>query len=292
MKAKLYTLGVIFLLSTSLAAQTGGTCGTNATWSFADSTLTISGTGALSNYYYPNKVPWDSLKNRIAVVNICEGITSFANVTFSEYNSLRSFTLPSTVTTVESALLRSCASLTSIIVDPNNAVYDSRENCNAIIETAINKLVVGCKNSVIPTTVVSIGNSAFYRCFGLTNITIPNGVTSIGSTAFLDCTSLNAITIPNSVTTIGEQAFVNCSLITTIDIPNSVTSLGKKAFYHCSALTSATISDNITTIEANTFLECINLTSVTLGNNLAPPPATTTVCPPATSAPSFLGTFS
>ena len=104
---------------------------------------------------------------------------------------------------------------------------------------------------VIPESVVhegttysvnSIGNSAFYGCFGLTSVTIPNSVTSIGDYAF-SYSGLTSVTIPNSVTSIGNYAFDYCSGLTSVTIPNSVTSIGKYAFRNCSVLTSVHISD-------------------------------------------------
>ena len=91
--------------------------------------------------------------------------------------------------------------------ESGNAVYDSRDNCNAIIETVTNTLVVGCKNAIIPNSVTSIGYGAFHNCRGLTSITIGNSVTSIGNNAFCYCSDLTSVTIPNSVTSIGNDAF-------------------------------------------------------------------------------------
>ena len=111
-----------------------------------------------------------------------------------------------------------CNNLTSISVDKNNPMYDSRDNCNAIIETKTNTLIAGCKNTVIPNSVISIGDYAFWGCDNLASITIPNSVTSIGNSAFCYCDNLASITIPNSVTSIGASAFFGCDNLKTIYI--------------------------------------------------------------------------
>ena len=103
-----------------------------------------------------------------------------------------------------------CSSLTSIKVDKENKYYDSRNNCNAIIATESNTLVIGCKNTTIPASVTRLGDYAFADCSGLTSITIPQGVTSIGYYTFSGCSGLTSITIPKSVTSIGDYAFAGC----------------------------------------------------------------------------------
>jgi len=115
---------------------------------------------------------------------------------------------------------------------------------------------------IIPNSVTSIGNGAFFKCSGLTSVTIPNSVTSIGDDAFAYCTGLTSVTIPNSVTTIGDYAFCGCGGLTSITIPNSVTSIGDRAFFGCSGLTSVTIGNSVTTIGEYAFWDCQNLTSV------------------------------
>ncbi|MBR6338909.1 MAG: leucine-rich repeat protein, partial [Alloprevotella sp.] len=122
----------------------------------------------------------------------------------------------SSVTSIGSFAFLGCTGLTSIKVAAGNTKYDSRDNCQAIIETASNTLIAGCMNSTIPNSVTSIGDNAFYGCTGLTSINIPNSVTSIGSSAFEGCASLTSITIPNSVTKINYRAFSGCTGLTDI----------------------------------------------------------------------------
>ena len=139
-------------------------------------------------------------------VTIPDGVTSIGNGAFYDC-ALTSITIPNSVTSIGNTAFNSCKNLTSITVANRNTVYDSRNNCNAIIQTSSNTLVVGCKSTIIPNSVRSIGNSAFSRCFSLSSVVIPDSVTSIGSYAFYSCLSLTSVTIPNSVTSIGEYAF-------------------------------------------------------------------------------------
>ena len=173
-------------------------------------------------------------------VTIPNSVTSIDDWAFAECSALTSLTIPNSVTFIGNGAFSDCKSLTTIVVDSDNPIYDSRDNCNAIIETASNSLIAGCKTTVIPNSVTSIGHGAFLGCSGLTSITIPNSVISIELTAFCRCLSLTSVTIPNSVTSIGESAFFGCSSLTFVTISNSVTSIGRRAFSDCSGLTSVT----------------------------------------------------
>ena len=139
-------------------------------------------------------------------------------------------------------IFHGCSSLTSIKIETGNPTYDSRDNCNAIIETATNTLVVGCKNTTIPNSVTTIGECAFFYCTGLTSVTIPNSVTTIDNHAFGDCSSLTSITIGSGVTSIGKSAFSGSSscLTDVYCFAENVPSTDSQAFLHTSYL-SATL---------------------------------------------------
>ena len=253
MKHKFLLVGLILLLSLSLFAETySGTCGTNLTWTLDTESgiLTISGTGAMTNYItsYSN-VPWYSSRTSIKTVIIEDDVTSIGYWAFHDCSSLTYVKIGNSVTSIEGDAFCDCVSLTSI---------------------------------TIPNSVTSIGNSAFYGCSSLASVTIPNSVTSIGNYAFSYCSSLTSITIPNSVTSIGGGAFRDCISLSSITIPNSVTSIGGDAFRDCISLPSITIPNSVTSIGSDAFSGCSGLNSVHIsdiaawckiafGNNVANP---------------------
>lgn len=145
--------------------------------------------------------------------------------------------IPDSVTSIGNGVFGGCSRLTSITVDSNNPAYDSRNNCNAIIRKSDNTLIAGCKNTVIPDSVTSIGYEAFSDCSGLRSITIPDSVTSIGYEAFSGCSGLTSVTIGSGLSSIGQYAFYRCSKLSSVTIPDSVTSIGNTAFQECSNLT-------------------------------------------------------
>ena len=149
-------------------------------------------------------------------------LTTIENDAFADCSGLTSFTLPKSVTHYGDGLegglgaLKECGNLTSIKVEDGNSKYDSRDNCNAIIETASNTLVSGCKNTVIHNTVTIIGHQAF-RGINLSDFDIPNCITTLGERAFWS-SSLTSIKIPSSVTKIGELAFEYCNNLTSVSV--------------------------------------------------------------------------
>ena len=245
------------------SADDSGSCGANVTYTFVEATgtLTISGTGAMTDYTSYLSVPWYSYSSKIKTVDIGNGVTSIGDYAFRGCSDITSITIPNSVTSIGTWAFFGCSGLTSITVESGNTVYDSRENCNAIIKTSSNELIAGCKNTAIPNSVTSIGNGAFGDCSGLTSVTIPNSVTSIGNSAFWGCIGLTSITIPNSVTSIGNGAFGDCSGLTSVTIPNSVTSIGGGAFSGCSGLTSITVESGNTVYDSRGNCNAIIKTS-------------------------------
>ena len=201
-------------------------------------------------------------------VTIPNSVKSIGSYAFYGCSSTTSINIPNSVTSIDDKAFSGCSGLTSITVEEGNTYYDSRNNCNAIIETKSNTLILGCKNTIIPTSVTSIGNDAFFDCVSLESVTIPNSVTSIGKSAFSGCRSLESVTIPNSVTSIGNNAFGGCSNLQSVTIPNSVTSIDANAFDGCSSLQSVTIPNSVTSIGNYAFYGCSSLESVTIPNSV------------------------
>ena len=195
-------------------------------------------------------IPYSVTSIGTSAFDECDGLTELTipnSVTyigwyaFSGCHGLTELTIPSSVTTIDSFAFCFCSGLEKITVESGNPNYDSRQNCNAIINTNRNELLTGCKNTIIPGSVTSIGDYAFSYCIGLAELTIPNSVTSIGFEAFNGCIGLTELTIPNSVTSIGISAFSHCISLTELTIPNSVTSIGIHPFSDCNSLEKITV---------------------------------------------------
>lgn len=233
-------------------------------------------------------------------------VTSIGYEAFENCRDLTSVTIGNSVTSIIYSAFYGCSGLTSIIVEEGNTVYDSRDNCNAIIKTADNEIVLGFNSSVIPNSVTSIGKRAFSDCYFTSLITsdseiptgaydlpliIPYSVNNIGEGAFYGCI-LNSVILPYGVTAIGNSAFENCRRLASIDIPNSVTSIGKDAFKSTAWLsnqpdgliyagkiayyykgtmpenTSIEFDDGTLAIADDLFLGCNNLISVSIPNSV------------------------
>ena len=186
-----------------------------------------------------------------AIVFSC-GLESIGNSAFSGC-SLSSVSIPSSVTMIGVSAF-SNNYIESIVVEEGNSKYDSRGNCNAIIETNSNTLISGCSNTLIPNTVTAIGEYSFYGCYNLSVIDIPNSVTNISDYAFSGC-SFNTVLIPSSVMSIGSGAFKGCSALSSLYISEGVKSIGGEAFASCKKLASVNIPSSVISIGGNAFAE-------------------------------------
>ena len=252
---------------------------------YGDTTYSVKGIGnsafrdcsALTSVTIPNSVTEIGERafmdcSGLTSVTIGSSVMTIGYSAFSGCRRLTNVTIPNSVTEIGELAFYGCSGLTSIEVANGNTKYDSRNNCNAIIETTSNMLIAGCQSTTIPNSVTSIGSYAFYGCSGLTSVDIPNSVTTIGNSAFYGCSGLTNVTIGNSVTTIGGSAFQGCSGLTSVTIPNSVNSIGNEAFQGCNALDTLNFNPvscaiSITTASLGPFYN-LNISTINIGDNV------------------------
>ena len=282
------------------SAASSGNCGdsgSNVTWLLDDNgTLTISGSGKMEDCYDECSQPWYDNLSDITSVVIEPGVTYIGKFAFFEHSGLTSITIPSSVisigqgafeycsgltsitipdgvTSIGKYALTGCTRLTSINVNENNQNYCSVDGVlfdkgkTTLITYPNGKGASYGASYIIPSSVTSIEEWAFYNCSGLTGITIPSSVTSIGESAFYGCTGLTGITIPSSVTSIAICAFVYCRSLTSITIQDGVTSIERKAFLGCTNLASVTIPNSVSSIDCTAFSGCSGLTNITVDSN-------------------------
>ena len=240
--------------------------------------------------------------DKIQRIVIPSSVKDLGNSAFSGLPALESIYISKSVTKIAANLLGDeYTNPARIEIDPSNPVYDSRDNCNAIIETATNTLIIGRQGSVIPSSVTTIADNAFKSCKGLQSIVIPEGVKSIGKSAFEGCSGLTAITIPASVESIGNGAFFDCTGIRSITvaqgnrafdsredcnaivntrtgelilacastkIPNGIKKIGYRAFYHCTLTNGLNLSEGIEEIADEAFAGCIGYSELVLPASL------------------------
>ncbi len=204
----------------------------------------------------------------LTAVSVGSGVRSIAWSAFYGCSGLTSVTIPASVQSIGNYAFSACGSIKRIVVSPSNTVYDSREGCGAIILTASDTLVFGCGSTVIPASVRSIGDDAFYGCVGLTSVTIPGSVRSIGNYAFYNCDGLTSVTIPDSVASIGEGAFWGCGGLTRVTVPYGVGSVKASAFRDCAALAEMTLPDSVQSIGDAAFYGCASLTGLAIPDSV------------------------
>ena len=224
-------------------------------------------------------------------ITIPNSVNSIGEWAFYD-SGLMSINIPNSVTSIGEEAFGGCSSLESIVVSPDNAIYDSRDNCNALIETETNCLILRCKDTVIPNSVTGIGHEAFAKCTGLTSITIPSSITFIGSRSFMGCRDVKFIvkdlkawcnidfedyfhfieskwnypqkhiahvqkatqvTVPSNPLESGYLYSDENTQVTDLVIPDGVTVIPNYAFYGCHGLKSITIPNSVKSIGWSAF---------------------------------------
>ena len=225
----------------------------------------------------------------LSSIVIPDSVTSIGNSVFRGCSSLSEIVIPDSVTSIGIGAFGGCASLQylsipkSVICLNGNPFYNmnGKLEClspNFIYEDDVlfNKdksIIISFRNQsvesyVIPSSVTSIGNSAFSCCSSLSEVVIPSSVNSIGNSAFSCCSSLSKVVIPTSVTSIGHNVFQGCSSLSEIVIPDSVTSIGNSAFSGCSSLSKIVIPFSVTSIGGFAFKDCGSLSTIVIPSSV------------------------
>ncbi|MBR4730112.1 MAG: leucine-rich repeat protein [Prevotella sp.] len=243
---------------------------------------------------------WACIDNKyngsVTIPSQVEGytVTKIGGAAFYGCSNLTGVTIPETVVTINRFIFRDCKKMTSlyipanvieiktdafagstgrssIVVDPNNPIYDSREDCNAVIEKETNTMIAGCKNTIIPSTVTKLGDDVFYGCDDLESINIPANITDIGWQTFDYCSGLNYITVTNNAKYDSRQ---DCNaIIRTADntllwgsnntvIPSDIVCLNYYAFEY-RTITGITLPESLQEIRRSVF-RGTNLKSITI----------------------------
>ena len=294
------------ITASAVSSATSGTCGENLTWTLSDGVLTISGTGAMTNYK-DNESPFCD-RTDIQTVVIGSGVTSIGNLAFCYCTKLVDITIPDSVTRIGYNAFEGCENLTSVTL-PNSidSIYLKTFMCCYSLESV-----------TLPDSITGIYTGAFYGCKKLKNINIPDSVEHIDTYAFKYCPNLTSLTIPSSVERIGNDAIdKECKIIcekgskaekyakdngldynysdgdyiykeladgnveitgytgkaSALSIPSTlggkkVTTIGVRAFQNCTSIKSVTIPDSVTSIAIYAFQNCSGLTSITIPNGV------------------------
>lgn len=239
-------------------------------------------------------------------IELNENIEIIKKNAFSSCKNITKIVIPSSVTTIGSNAFQNCTNLENVSVDAENPVYDSRDNCNAIINTETNTLITGCKSTTIPDNVIYIGDAAFYG-INCSENSLPAGLKGIGKRAFSYASGIQHFNCLN-LEEIGENAFYNNATIEMVTIGSSLKKIGGAAFRSCNNLKefhvdslqhwcnitfvnymstpmcnttcnlyindtllgdTLIIPEDITTINAYTFAYCSSLKNVTLHDKIS-----------------------
>ena len=264
------------ILSSFTTAATEGDFGVNnclhwkVTSTFTSKTLTITGSGAMPDFDFPNGslAPWWNyealgmnalseidfdIKGKLKTVIIGEGVTNVSNYALFFLPAATQVTLPDSVTSIGRYGIAMCSKLTGLSIPKGvTGIGDFGLAGNGL--TAV----------TLPDGLQGLGRGAFDSCASLTNTTLPAAITAVPGKCFADCTKLLNVKYAGTVTAIGDLAFESCKALTAAPIPETVTAIGTSAFTGCTALTDVTIPAGVSTIPEDCFRGCTALADIDL----------------------------
>ena len=195
---------------------------------------------------------------------IPDGIRKISDYAFGGLSGVTQIVLPKSVSSISPLAFAGCHSLSRITVDKHNVRYDSRENCNAVIETSTQQLVIGCGATNIPSSIRSIGPSAFAMTSLPVTLILPAGITEIGVFAFEQCSGLCNILLPSTLKTLGQGAFAGCKELRSVYIPsNTIQTISRWTFMDCINLEQIHIPSGCENVDASAFSGCTKLKRLT-----------------------------
>lgn len=173
-------------------------------------------------------------------IELPSSLVNLGGCVFMDCTGLTSLHIPANVTKVGHYLISRAYNVSSITVDPNNRRFDSRDNCNAIIEKSYKRLVVGCSGSTVPEGITGIEMGAFADCINLTHIEFPGSLLFIDTEGFMGCTGLTSITLPSGFRNLNMEAFRECANLKSLTLPASMEYMENYSFYGCDNLKDVT----------------------------------------------------
>ena len=207
-------------------------------------------------------------KDFVGAYRVPEFVSSIGLCAINGCNGLTSLVIPKSVMVIEKDNFELCEQLASLVVEQGNPMFDSRENCNAIIVTSTDTLVHGCNGSTIPDSIEVIADYAFSQRRNLSSISIPDSVVYIGEFAFLCCFSLESDILLQGIHQVTRCCFDGCSRIKRVEIGNGIKSIESCAFAGCSLLDEVVITEGPKYIGTWAFADCPNLAFVSLPKSI------------------------
>lgn len=182
------------------------------------------------------KAPFYNLRNNIKAFTFGDSVRYIPSYLCHSMSRLHQLHFPKNVSSIGRFAFRYVNQLDSISVDEDNEYYDSRNNCNALIETGTDVLLLGCYKTRMPDDITGVGECAFHNVRELYSVALPEDVTFVGAEAFNGCRDLKQLTLPNTIERIEDYAFQNCDSLPVLDLPAALATVGYRSFAHCSAL--------------------------------------------------------